>query len=182
MKKKNFIYMLVISALVFSIMGCRNNNINYYSVADFEKMQKIDAHFHYNTSDSRYLEYAVKMNFKLISVNVDAGFPIDKQLEITSSLKKLFPDDFAFIGTFPVDSFGTDGFDQQTISRIDQCLKSGAAGIKVWKNIGMVLKDRDGSYVMVDDPGFKPVFDYIQTKKIPLLAHLGEPKNCWLPT
>ncbi|MDQ1332782.1 MAG: hypothetical protein QG576_817, partial [Bacteroidota bacterium] len=181
MRKINYNYILAIGAFIFSVMGCRNNSVDYYSVADFEKMQKIDAHFHYNTSDPGYIEYAARLNFKLISVNVDAGVPVNEQLEITSELKKLFPDDFAFIGTFSVDSFGTDGFTQQTINRIDQCMKAGAAGIKVWKNIGMVLKDKNGSYVMVDDPAFKPVFDYIQTKKIPLLAHLGEPKNCWLP-
>ncbi|MCU0472124.1 MAG: PfkB family carbohydrate kinase [Bacteroidales bacterium] len=83
-------------------------------------MQKIDAHFHYNTSDPGYIEYAAKLNFKLISINIDAGVSIDEQLEITSSMKKLFPDEFAFFGTFSVDSFGTDSFTQQTIDRIDR--------------------------------------------------------------
>jgi predicted TIM-barrel fold metal-dependent hydrolase len=33
---------------------------------------------------------------------------------------------------------------------------------------------------MVDDSAFKPVFEYLQEKNIPLMAHLGEPLNCWL--
>lgn len=36
----NFIYMLFISALVFSIMGCINNNIDYYSVLTLKKCRK----------------------------------------------------------------------------------------------------------------------------------------------
>jgi predicted TIM-barrel fold metal-dependent hydrolase len=35
--------------------------------------------------------------------------------------------------------------------------------------------------VMIDNPRFDPVFDFIIQNKIPVLGHLGEPKNCWLP-
>jgi predicted TIM-barrel fold metal-dependent hydrolase len=45
----------------------------------------------------------------------------------------------------------------------------------------MELQDQNGRYVMADDPVFGPVFTYLEEHKIPLLAHLGEPKNCWLP-
>lgn len=155
--------------------------MDYYTVADFEKVRKIDAHFHYNTSDIRYLEYADSLNFRLISINVDAGMSIDDQFEITSTIRQRFPDKFIFLGTFSVDSFNNAGFADHTIARIDKCMKGGASGIKIWKNIGMVLKDRNGRFVMIDDPAFKPVFNYLQEKHIPLLAHLGEPRNCWLP-
>jgi len=57
----------------------------------------------------------------------------------------------------------------------------GASGIKIWKNIGMELKDQNERYVMADDQEFEPVFKYLEENKIPLLAHLGEPRNCWLP-
>ena len=54
-------------------------------------------------------------------------------------------------------------------------------GFKVWKNIGMSLKDPDGRYVMLDDPRFEPVFARMERDHIPLLAHQAEPLNCWLP-
>ena len=34
---------------------------------------------------------------------------------------------------------------------------------------------------MVDDPRFDAVFNFIIKNNIPVLGHLGEPKNCWLP-
>ena len=34
---------------------------------------------------------------------------------------------------------------------------------------------------MVDNPKLDTIFDYLASKKIPLVGHLGEPKNCWLP-
>ena len=60
-------------------------------------------------------------------------------------------------------------------------MEAGASGIKIWKNIGMVLKDRDSSFVMIDDPAFAPVFEYLEKNKIPVMGHLGEPRDCWLP-
>ena len=45
----------------------------------------------------------------------------------------------------------------------------------------MSLLDKDGKYAMVDNPKFILVFNYLEKQKIQLIAHLGEPKNCWLP-
>ena len=107
--------------------------------------------------------------------------PLDNQLEITAAIKRKYPDKFAFLGTFSVDSFNNPNFTEQTIAQIDKCMKEGASGIKIWKNIGMVLKDTADRFVMADDPAFDPVFNYLKKNNIPVLAHLGEPKNCWLP-
>jgi predicted TIM-barrel fold metal-dependent hydrolase len=45
----------------------------------------------------------------------------------------------------------------------------------------MELKDSNGNFVMIDHPKFDPVFDFLIENNIPLIGHLGEPKNCWLP-
>ena len=45
----------------------------------------------------------------------------------------------------------------------------------------MVLKDPDGRYVMADDPRLDPVFSALAKQGRTLVAHLGEPRNCWLP-
>jgi predicted TIM-barrel fold metal-dependent hydrolase len=112
---------------------------------------------------------------------VDSEVPLDSQLAVSDSIFHLFPENFAFFGTFSVDNYGNTGFTEETIEYIKKCLQSGAKGIKVWKNIGMVLKNRDGNFVMVDDAVFRPVFNYLEENNIPVLGHLGEPKDCWLP-
>jgi len=158
-----------------------DNKQDYYTTSDFEKVPKVDVHFHYNTSDASYLHYADSLNFRLVSVNVDAGRSIDGQFEIASLLKRDHPDQFAFFGTFSVDKFEMSGFGGETVARIEKCLKAGASGIKIWKNIGMSQLDKNGKYVMVDHPAFDFIFNYLESRQIPLMAHLGEPKNCWLP-
>jgi hypothetical protein len=153
----------------------------YYSVSDFQRVPKIDGHFHYNTSDVRFLKFADSLNFRILSPNVDAGISIDQQLEITSDIKRRFPGKFAFFGTFTAVNFGRSAFGKETVDRIEQCMKAGASGIKVWKNVGMSLQDQTGQFVMVDHEKFDTVFNYLEKHRIPLLAHLGEPRNCWLP-
>jgi predicted TIM-barrel fold metal-dependent hydrolase len=64
---------------------------------------------------------------------------------------------------------------------IDDGFKNGAVAVKFWKEIGMVVKDPNGRYVMVDDPRFDPLFDLIQRSGKTVIAHIGEPYNCWLP-
>jgi hypothetical protein len=181
MRNKIFCCILFSGVLGLLIISSCKPKSGFYSVADFGKVPKIDSHFHYNTRDVRYLKFADSLNFKLVSPNVDTEMPIDSQLVIASWVKKQFPDKFAFFGTFSIDSFGKPDFAKKTIARIDRCMKAGACGIKIWKNIGMVLKDSAEHYVMVDNPAFDLIFNYMETNHIHLIAHLGEPRNCWLP-
>lgn len=168
------------SAFYLLIVSC-NQTPGYYMASNFSQVKKTDAHFHYDTPDECYLKFADSLNFRILSPNVDTGEPLEEQLEITSALKKRHSGKLAFFGTFPVDHFGRPGFAEQTIAQIKRCMKAGASGIKIWKNIGMELKDSSGRYVMANDPAFDPVFRYMEINHIPVMAHLGEPKNCWLP-
>ncbi len=171
--------MVLVFSIFLVITGCVRKS-DFYTANDFIRVPKTDVHLHINSTDPVYMEFAAKYKFRVVSPNVDSKISVDEQLSTSGSIKKAWPDRFTFFGTFSVDSFGTPGFAEKTIDRIDQCMKEGASGIKIWKNIGMVLKDND-RYVMVDDPAFDPVFRYLEEMKIPVMGHLGEPRNCWLP-
>ena len=180
--KNNLVCILKIYAFGFLVMitSCQTKQMSY-TIDDFEKVPKIDAHFHYFTIDANYMEYVTSLNFKLLSPNVDSGYPLDEQLNLSEIIFKDHSQTYAFLGTFSVENFGQSDFTSMTIDRIDECMDKGASGIKIWKNIGMELLDQNGSYVMADDKEFEPVFKYLEENSIPLLAHLGEPRNCWLP-
>ncbi len=181
MNKRINILLFAMASIMLLPGGCKQKETGFYSVSDFGKVPKTDVHFHYNTTDVRFVNFADSLNFRLLSPNVDAGKSIDNQLKKASLVRKLRPKQFAFFGTFSVQNFGANDFADKTIARIDECMKAGASGIKIWKNIGMAIKDGKGHFVMVDNPAFDPIFKYIEDKNIPLMAHLGEPKDCWLP-
>ena len=154
-----------------------------YTVADFERVRKFDAHVHANTDDGAFLEIARKDGFEILSINVDyPDFPpLDLQAQVAHRLQAADPRHFHFVTTFSMRGFGTDRWTRETTRMIDSELQRGALGVKVWKNIGMVEKDPQGRFIMLDDSGFDEVMRHIEAAHVPLIAHQAEPKNCWLP-
>jgi hypothetical protein len=154
----------------------------YYSPADFIRSPKYDAHIHYHTSDDLLVRSAVGVNLHLLTINTDFDvLPIRRQFEIAQSLHRRHPQAFNFIGTFDASAFASPTFAKDTIRQIEHCVKAGAGGIKIWKNVGMSLQTEAGQYLMADDLVFDPIYAFLEKEKVALLAHLGEPRNCWLP-
>ena len=155
----------------------------HYTLADFDKVSKIDSHMHLHNPESSFIAAARRRNFKVLTINVD--YPdfstLDEQFRVAVALHTVFPTTVAFAGTFSSDGFDSPGWLERTERRIDTAMQAGAVGIKVWKNFGMSVRDSQGKLVMLDDPRLKPVFDYMEAKGIVLLDHQGEPYNCWLP-
>ena len=73
------------------------------------------------------------------------------------------------------------GFGEQAARQLEEDVKNGARGLKVFKNLGMFATDKDGSRVHTDDPRIDPVWAKCAELKIPVLIHTGEPIAFWLP-
>ena len=154
-----------------------------YSDADFTRVAKFDAHVHDNVDRDAFLDIARKDNFELLSINVDyPDFPpLGLQAEAATRHRSEDPQRFHFATTFSMKGFGEPGWTERTNAALDAAVAKGAVAVKVWKNIGMVVKDKDGKHIFLDDPRFDGVMAHIQKLGIPLIAHQGEPLNCWLP-
>jgi len=160
-----------------------NADEQYYSEADFHNVKKFNTHVHISVFDSTFIKQAASDNFGLLTVNVasPSASPIDKQQEVALSLVKAFPENILYATTFSVDSFNAEDWQQKTFDYLKASFQKGAIAVKVWKNIGMELKDRNGKFVMIDNPAFDPIIDFIEKNNITLIGHLGEPRNAWLP-
>lgn len=154
----------------------------YYSASDFAKVEKYDTHVHINTDDSSFIDQAKNDNLRLLTVNVNAGMPIEEQRTIALKLVKEFPDRLAFATAFNLKNWDTKKWLPQTIAYLKASFEKGAIAVKIWKNIGMELKDANGKWVMIDDARFDTVLNFIEKNNITVLGHLGEPKNAWLAT
>jgi hypothetical protein len=154
-----------------------------YSLEDFQHVDKIDAHVHLHGAARPFMEQAVRDGFRVLTINVDyPDFPpIDVQQRDAIALRKQYPGRVAFAATFSVANFQSDGWASTQVHHLDDAFAQGAVGVKVWKNIGLALRDPDGKYVMLDDPRLKPIFDRLEHENIVLLGHQAEPLNCWLP-
>ena len=154
-----------------------------YSMADFAKVRKYDAHVHSNSKSAAFLEQARADGFELMSINVDyPAFPsVALQRAAALALLKADPQRFHWATTFSMRGFGTSGWTQQVNAGLARDAKLGARAVKIWKNVGMVEKDADGKLIMLDAPGLSPVADKIGALGLALIGHQGEPHNCWLP-
>ena len=154
-----------------------------YTEADFVRVPKFDAHVHDNVARDAFLDIARKDNFELLSINVDyPDFPpLALQAKAATFHRSGDPKRFHFATAFSMDGFGEPGWTERTNAALDAAVAKGAIAVKVWKNIGMVVKDKNGKHIFLDDPRFEGVMAHIQKLGIPLIAHQGEPLNCWLP-
>ena len=158
--------------------------VDYYAVADFDSVKKIDAHFHlYEEGDSAFVREAAADNFRLLTINVfeSSGTPLEEQQAFALKEIARFPGNVAFGSAFSLKHYNDSGWQREVISYLDNSFSKGAVAVKVWKNIGMELRDTAGRLVLIDDPRFDPVLDFIARKGITLIGHLGEHRNSWLP-
>jgi len=159
------------------------SRVRYYSMSDFAHVEKIDAHVHVHGPADHLMVQVIADHFRILTIDVDYPDypPIDEQLRDALSLRSRYPGRVAFATTFSVKGFGTKAWSESVVRDIDAAVAQGAVGVKIWKNIGMTLRNPDGSYVMPDDPRLEPVIAHLQQAHIVLLGHQAEPLNCWLP-
>jgi len=149
----------------------------------FHALSKIDSHVHLCTFDSALVQQARADRFRLVTILVGAtdSMAIQRQRQWAVAQADRFPGMVYWITTFSLQGFEEPGWQEKTIGRLQRDFAAGAIGVKVWKDIGMVIRDRAGRFVMIDDPRLDGIFDFIAASGKPVVAHLGEPRNCWLP-
>jgi len=155
----------------------------HYGPDDFYRVEKIDAHMHLHDTLPLFFARAKADNVRVLTINVDyPDFPpLARQQQVAIALQRAHPADVAFAATFATAAIEQPGWADATIAGLDQALSAGAVGVKVWKNIGMDLRDREGRAIMIDDARFDPVFGHLAARGVVVLGHQAEPKNCWLP-
>ncbi|MCH7411991.1 amidohydrolase family protein [Belliella sp. R4-6] len=146
-------------------------------------MNLIDAHCHLNTNSEAKLEKALEKGAAFVSINTDIPFfeSLEKQEAVVLELKQKYPNQVRYIGSFESAGFGSDQWINKALNQIKKTISNGATAIKIWKNFGMALQESDGTYVLADDQRLDPIYKYLADQKVPMIGHIGEPKNCWLP-
>jgi predicted TIM-barrel fold metal-dependent hydrolase len=171
---------LVILILAIFLMGCSSTPGEKEL---YQQMTKIDAHVHIRTSDPAIMEYAASEGFKLLTINTRSNSQenIDSQKDFAMKMKSFFPNEISWLATFSMENFEEAGWADGVIRKLQEDLDQGASGFKIWKDIGMTFQDSLGRFVLLDNPLFERVLAFMEASGFPLLTHIGEPLNCWLP-
>jgi predicted TIM-barrel fold metal-dependent hydrolase len=183
---------LALAVLPFLLVACQQGGeppveppaaVEYYTAADYDTVDKIDLHAHIHAEDGEFVGLAREDRFWFVNIATHAADPDEMRMRHETVFTQLaaHPDRVIAVVSFPMEGWDDDDWQERTIRYLDESFEKGAVGVKVWKNIGMEFRDRSGEMVMIDNPRFDPIFQHLVDRDIPLMAHLGEPRECWLP-
>lgn len=152
----------------------------------FAAIHPIDVHVHVFKTDPSFQAMLERLNLKVMDILVmDDTLPYRKQLQPqvddALGLMRGSHGHIAFCTTFDPYRYGSKTFSEDAIKQINRDFRDGAIAVKIWKNVGMEIKDSNGKYIMADDPKFEPIYSDIEQHGKTLMAHLAEPDVAWGP-
>ena len=95
--------------------------------------------------------------------------------DVIANTNKSYAGRFITFTNIDFESFGEDGWIERILNELELDVIYGANGLKIYKNLGLTLKDKNGNRVSVDDPRLDPVWEKCAEFEIPVLIHTGEP-------
>ncbi|MEQ6120445.1 amidohydrolase family protein [Reichenbachiella sp. MALMAid0571] len=160
-----------------------NTIADRYTMDDFKRVRKIDVHAHINIESKKMINMARANNFKLLNVAVSFSGrqALEEQLRVRMKHFNENPETIVFGTAFTLENWDDPDWAEQTIKWLKADFDNGAVAVKVWKNIGMEIRDKGGDLIVLSDPKLDKIFQFIKDQGIVLMSHAGEPKNCWLP-
>lgn len=67
------------------------------------------------------------------------------------------------------------------LTQLEDDVKKGANGLKIYKSLGMFTRDSKGERVRINDPRIDPIWAKCGELGIPVLIHAADPKPFWQP-
>jgi uncharacterized protein len=119
-----------------------------------------------------------KLNMAVM-VNLSGGSG-NSLKDILRNSKQRYPDRFAVFANPSYDGIEDPDYPERTATQFQADIKAGAQGLKIFKNLGMYAFDPLGR-VRVDDPRLDPLWAKAGELGVPVLIHVGDPAQFWLP-
>jgi predicted TIM-barrel fold metal-dependent hydrolase len=150
----------------------------------FEDIPKIDVHSHIFEDVPEVVEMMDRTRMRIVNVCV-RGTDMERlrraQAMAEQQQAKYGRRRFPFASTFDLTRRDDPDYVDQVKRWLDASFEKGAVMVKIWKEVGMEIKDRQGRFILPDDPLFDPIYAFLAERGKPLLAHLAEPLDAWRP-
>jgi predicted TIM-barrel fold metal-dependent hydrolase len=113
-------------------------------------------------------------------VAVDGGHGATLQSQIRRF--ETHPDRFAVLANI---EYGTlsrdDDFGTIEAERLGASVRAGARGLKIWKTLGLEIRDRRGALIGLDDERLDPLWQAAADLGVPVLIHVADPPAFFAP-
>jgi predicted TIM-barrel fold metal-dependent hydrolase len=115
-----------------------------------------------------------------VMVNL-SGRSGERLKQIIANLKGRYPDRFVVFANPSYSGIHEPDWPERTARQLEEDVAAGAQGLKIFKNLGMYVRDSAGTRVPVNDPRLDPLWAKAGELGIPVLIHTADPGAFWLP-
>ena len=129
-----------------------------------QEMDSLNMVFQINLSGSGLAVFSG--NQELMNLNLSKSI---------NNIKENFPERFGVFVNVDLSKIGRKNFREDTEKNLEKAAKLGAIGLKIYKNLGLNLKDGKGNRVKVDDDRLQFIWEKCAQLGFPVLIHSGEP-------
>jgi uncharacterized protein len=142
----------------------------------------IDIHNHLRDLD-RTEEYLKQMDEAgvWITVSMDGRSAGDFYKEHLRASGRVAGDRFLVFFTPDFSRIDEPEFGTEEARKLEEAVRLGCRGLKIFKSLGLTLKDADGRIVPVDDPRIDPIWAKCGELGIPVMIHVSDPKAFFTP-
>ncbi len=192
------ILILIFLGLAYYIIGKIQYRMNVMDVEEYEpistlkvpqhilkraKYPFIDVHNHQWTMPIQNLDKLVaEMDSLNMQVMVNLSGFRGKFLEWSlDNVKENYPKRFIVFMNINFENLDDAGWPNETLEMMENAVKQGANGLKVYKGLGLTDVDNEGKRIAVNDPRLDPIWAKCGELGIPVLIHSGEPNSFWKP-
>lgn len=120
-----------------------------------------------------------KLNMKtMVNLSGQSGENLKKAVE---NANKNYPGRFIVFANVDFKGVGSKDWGKLAAKQLEEDVKNGAKGLKIYKSLGFSVTDVDGKRVTIDDARLDPVWAMAGKLKIPVLIHTADPKQFWQP-
>jgi predicted TIM-barrel fold metal-dependent hydrolase len=147
------------------------------------KFPFIDVHNHQFSMPTMDLGTLVKDMDRLnmaVMVNL-SGQSGDAIRNSVTNIKEHYPKRFIVFANVDFRGVGEAGWGEKAAKLLEEDVRNGANGLKIYKSLGFSVKDVSGNRVAVDDSRLDPVWKKAGELGIPVLIHTADPRSFWDP-
>jgi predicted TIM-barrel fold metal-dependent hydrolase len=147
------------------------------------KFPFIDVHNHQFNMPAMDLGVLIKemdkLNMKvMVNLSGQSGNNIERSIK---NIRDNYPNRFIVFANVDFSKVGEENWGEKAAKQLEEDVKNGANGLKIYKSLGMSSKDINGKRIPVDDPRLDPVWKKAGELKIPVLIHTADPRPFWDP-
>ena len=145
----------------FPVIDIHSHQPNPMTPADFDRVVK-----------------GMEANNLRLLVNLSGGAAERLRAGLNAIKTSKYPDRMVLFANidFPREGVGP-GFGARAAQQLEEDIKAGAKGLKIFKDLGLRVRRSDGSRLRVDDPELDPVWEACARLDVPVLIHTAEPQE-----